>query len=107
MNDHLNYVTDVFTLYPFLFFPLLLPLHLYVCTSVRLYFCTVIPLLKWTTSGELIRASPNFLINSGNPDYDTYYAWASITALSTTEFSTKVAMVTSLSDDAACTNSLV
>jgi hypothetical protein len=59
-----------------------------------------------TASGSLIRASPEFVLNTGIPNKFTINAWAAVAVGSRSAYSSQVALLTSLSDD-KCANAAV
>lgn len=53
---------------------------------------------KLTSSGELVRTSPDFLLNSGNTNLDSFYTWGALATGKNTYLDSQTAIVSMLSN---------
>eukprot|EP00595_Chromulina_sp_UTEXLB2642_P003644 CAMPEP_0196768490 /NCGR_PEP_ID=MMETSP1095-20130614/42837_1 /TAXON_ID=96789 ORGANISM="Chromulina nebulosa, Strain UTEXLB2642" /NCGR_SAMPLE_ID=MMETSP1095 /ASSEMBLY_ACC=CAM_ASM_000446 /LENGTH=212 /DNA_ID=CAMNT_0042138193 /DNA_START=1117 /DNA_END=1755 /DNA_ORIENTATION=+ len=60
-------------------------------------------LLQLTSTGSLVKQSPEFVISSGNPDFESLYRWGAITAGST-KTSTNQLIIASVLTQTNCSN---
>ncbi len=49
-----------------------------------------------TISGEIVRSSPDFVLNTGSTDAANVYSWAALAAGSTTPLASRTAILTSV-----------
>ena len=56
---------------------------------------------KLTIAKQLIRSSPNFLLNSGNPDVSLYYSWGALAVGSRNTYASQVAIFSALTKNEA------
>ena len=51
-----------------------------------------------TVSGDLLRASPDFVLNTGNNELDSVYSWGAVASGVTTSLNSQTAILTSLTN---------
>ncbi len=51
-----------------------------------------------TLSGDLIRSSPDFVLNTGNPAVESVYSWGALASGVTTSLGSQTAILTSLTN---------
>jgi hypothetical protein len=54
--------------------------------------------MQLTAAGEIVRASADFLLNSGSAEVDNVYTWAALAAGSTTALASRTAILTSVTN---------
>lgn len=56
------------------------------------------PYSQLTSAGEVVRASADFLLNTGSAEVDNIYTWAALAAGTTTALASRTAILTSVTN---------